>query len=170
MRKKKPPHPEEPAEGGSRRPLAGSADQRQITRRFLAAIAHDLVLDLLAFVEPRQAGPLDRRDMDEHVLAAGIRLDEAVTLLRIEPLDRTRSHVGLREIRKARRALCVPRCSCRPHGHLKNTPGRRDGKGPKQKLAGEKMGGFPAKRNRKSRLTQKFHTGAYVKSSGSGSA
>src|SRR5216684_2992512 len=83
----------------SRRTPAGSADQRQIAGRFLAAIAHDLVLDLLTFVEPRQTGALDRRDMDEHVLAAGIRLDEAVALLRIEPLDRTRSHDGLREIR-----------------------------------------------------------------------
>src|SRR6185437_7220212 len=96
--------------------FATSADQREIAGRFLAAIAHDLVLDLLALVEPRQPGALDRRDVDEDVLAAGIRLNEAVALLRVEPLDRTRSHSGLREIRKARHALCVPRCSCRPHG------------------------------------------------------
>src|SRR5690348_15070548 len=77
------------------RRLATSADQREIAGRFLAAIAHDLVLDLLALIEPRQSGALDRRDVDEDVLAAGIRLDEAVTLLRVEPLDRTRSHSGL---------------------------------------------------------------------------
>src|SRR5258708_12643517 len=85
-------------------------------------MAEDRVLNLLAFVEPRQAGPLDRRDMDEDVLAAGIRLGEAVTLLRIEPLDRTRSHVGLREIRKARPPLCAPPCSFRPHLHFKTPP------------------------------------------------
>jgi hypothetical protein len=31
--------------------------------------------------------------MDEHVLAAALRLDEPVPLSRIEPLDRTMSHV-----------------------------------------------------------------------------
>src|SRR5260370_39053131 len=117
MRKKKLPHPEEPAERASRRTLAGSADQRQITRRFLAAIAHDLVLNLLAFVEPRQAGPLDRRDMDEDVLAAGVRLEEAETLLRVEPLDRTRSQVRLRASRKARDAHRMPPSSGRRHSH-----------------------------------------------------
>src|SRR6185437_7642503 len=96
--------------------FATSADQREIAGRFLAAIAHDLVLDLLTLIEPRQPGALDRRDVDEDVLAAGIRLNEAVALLRVEPLDRTRSHSGLHEIRKARHARRVSPCSCRPHG------------------------------------------------------
>ena len=33
--------------------------------------------------------------MNEHVLAAALRLDEAVTLLRIEPLHRTCRHLSL---------------------------------------------------------------------------
>jgi hypothetical protein len=47
---------------------------------------------------------------------------------------------------------------------------RRDGKAPKQKLAGANMGRFAAKRNEKSRLTQKFHTTLNVKSYASKSA
>ena len=35
-----------------------------------------------------QAGALDGRDMDKHVLATACRLNEAVTLLRIEPFHR----------------------------------------------------------------------------------
>ena len=37
------------------------------------------VLDLLALVEGRQTGPLYRRDMDENVLAAALRLNEPIT-------------------------------------------------------------------------------------------
>src|SRR6185437_489709 len=45
-----------------------------------------LVAELLAFVEVAHPGPLDGRDMDEHVLRAVVGLDEAVALLGVEPL------------------------------------------------------------------------------------
>jgi hypothetical protein len=59
-----------------------------------AAIGDQLKLHLLTFVERAQAGTLDRRDMDEDVptTAATGGLDETVTLLRIEPLNRSRRH------------------------------------------------------------------------------
>src|SRR5437667_5927544 len=44
--------------------------------------------DALAFVEPHEAGPLQRRGMDEHVLAAAVADDEAEPLGRVVPLDR----------------------------------------------------------------------------------
>src|SRR6266478_2546890 len=53
----------------------------------LAAIFHKVILDNLIFVEGAESGALDRRDMDEHVLIAGHRLDEPITLGRVEPLD-----------------------------------------------------------------------------------
>src|SRR5208337_3376836 len=59
----------------------------QIFRGGLAAIFHKVVLNDLIFVEGRKPSALDRRDMDEHVLIAGHRLDEPITLGRVEPLD-----------------------------------------------------------------------------------
>src|SRR5580704_8502227 len=50
----------------------------------LAAIADDLVLDLLAFIEGAEACALYGRDVDEHVLAATLRLNEAVALGGVE--------------------------------------------------------------------------------------
>ena len=49
-----------------------------------AAVADHVVGDLVAFSQAVQAGLLNSRDMDEHVLAAGVRRDEAVTLRRVE--------------------------------------------------------------------------------------
>jgi hypothetical protein len=58
----------------------------QIFRRFLAAVRDDIECDLGAFGQRREAGPFDRRYRDENVLAAGVRLNEAITLLAVEPL------------------------------------------------------------------------------------
>src|SRR3984957_10269973 len=54
-----------------------------------------LVFDDLPFIEPAEAGALHRRNVYEHVLAAALRLDEAVTLGRIEPFHGTCSHLSL---------------------------------------------------------------------------
>ena len=66
--------------------------QFQIFRCALAAVLNDLVLNILAFIERAQPGPLDRGDVHEHILAAALRLDKAVTLGRVEPLHRACSH------------------------------------------------------------------------------
>ena len=60
--------------------------QLQISRARLAPIGDHFVTELMALVETAGAGTLNRADMNEHVFAAVIRLDEAETLLRIEPL------------------------------------------------------------------------------------
>jgi tetratricopeptide (TPR) repeat protein len=64
----------------------------QVLRRGLAAIGYFVVLDRLAFVERRQTGLLDGRNMHEHVLAARRGLDESITLGRVEPLHCTFGH------------------------------------------------------------------------------
>src|SRR5439155_11736324 len=54
----------------------------------------DLVLHLLPLVETAQPGALDRRDVNEHVPAAALGLDEAIALRRVEPLHCASSHLG----------------------------------------------------------------------------
>src|SRR5690606_20974220 len=72
----------------------GSAFGLQLTSRFLAraTVALDFVGNLLVFVQAAQAGLLDGRDVDEDVLAAVIRLDEAVALGGVEPFYSAGSH------------------------------------------------------------------------------
>ena len=60
-------------------------------RRAVAA-GLQFVGDLLVVLQTRQPGALDRRDVDEHVLAAVIRLDEAVALGGVEPFHSAGSH------------------------------------------------------------------------------
>ena len=59
----------------------------------LRALAHavglDVERDLLAIEQALHAGALQRRDMDEDVLRAAIRRDEAKTLGGVEELDGT---------------------------------------------------------------------------------
>src|ERR1044072_97582 len=76
------------------RPACGlerSGDLQILSRR-LAAIAHELEVDPLAFIQRAQPGALHCRDVHEHVLAAVGRLDEAVTFGRVEPLHSSASH------------------------------------------------------------------------------
>ena len=56
----------------------------QILRRSLAAAVNQIVFERLPFGQAFQSGTFDGTDMDEHVLAATILLDEAKTLLRVE--------------------------------------------------------------------------------------
>jgi len=57
--------------------------------------AHYIVGDLVAFVEAGEASALDRRDVNEHILAAVARLDEAEALGSIEEFYSTRSHQSI---------------------------------------------------------------------------
>jgi hypothetical protein len=65
----------------------------QIFRRFLATVGDDVKRDLGALDQRAEACLLDGRDMDEYVLAAGVRRDEPITLLPVKQLDRTYRHV-----------------------------------------------------------------------------
>src|SRR5260370_42008387 len=56
----------------------------------LAAL--ELVAQLLTLLEAAEAGALDRRDANGHVLGAVVRLDQAVTLLGVEPFTSADIH------------------------------------------------------------------------------
>jgi hypothetical protein len=78
----------------SRKPLADLLHP-QIFRRFLAAVRDDIERHLGAIRQTVQAGLLDGRNMDENVLAAAIRRDEAITLLAVKPFHCSTRHVAL---------------------------------------------------------------------------
>ena len=61
-------------------------DGAQIGRRGLSALGHNVERDLLSLVEAAHPGAFDSANVDEHVLAAVIRLDEAEAPLAVEPL------------------------------------------------------------------------------------
>jgi hypothetical protein len=79
----------------------GDAERRawstnpQILRRGPTPIRDKLEFDRLPLIETSEASAFYRWDVNEHVLAAALRLDEAVTLLRIKPLHGTCRHVSL---------------------------------------------------------------------------
>src|SRR5579863_7383431 len=75
--------------GGADRLSGGQVDGRLAAG---LAVAAQFEADLLAFGEVADARAFDRGDVDEHVLAAVIGLDEAVALLRIEPLHGSCRH------------------------------------------------------------------------------
>src|SRR5262249_40090603 len=67
----------------------------EIVRRLLAAVADHFIFEHLTLVERAQAGALDRGDMDEHVSAAALRLNESIAFRRVEPFHGAGSHLGL---------------------------------------------------------------------------
>src|ERR1700722_20713224 len=71
--------------------LAGGA---QIVGRRLAraAIGYDLVADLLALAQRSQAGALAGADVNEHVVATVVRLNEAEALGCVKPLHGSHAH------------------------------------------------------------------------------
>jgi len=73
-----------------------------------AALAHNVVGELLPFVKVAHSGALDRGNMDEYVFSAVSRLNEAEALLCIEELHGTLSHVWP-PFENADRRLC--RCT-----------------------------------------------------------
>ena len=74
--------------------IRGSADGLEILGGLLAAalIRHQVELDLLALRQMVEAGPFDGADMDEGVLAAVVRQDEAKALGRVKPLHGSHRH------------------------------------------------------------------------------
>jgi hypothetical protein len=74
--------------------VRGTLDGAQIFGGGLAgpAVSNDVESDFLAFVKSAHAGAFDRADMNEDVVTAVFRLDEAEALLVVEPLHSTRIH------------------------------------------------------------------------------
>src|SRR6516162_7825820 len=66
----------------------------ELLGRFLATVRHNLIFDYLSLIESAQARAFDSRDMNEHVLASGLRLDEPVSLGWIEPLHSALGHLS----------------------------------------------------------------------------
>src|SRR5262245_22493899 len=67
-------------------------------------------IERLAFIEGAQAGTFHCRDVDEHILASALQLNESVALRRIEPLHVPSRHRRLRSS-SGRSLLCEPRRS-----------------------------------------------------------
>lgn len=69
-------------------------DGGEVAGRALASalVGHDLKLDLLALLERAESSTFNGGDVDENVLVAILRLNEAVALLLVEPLDGTGIH------------------------------------------------------------------------------
>jgi hypothetical protein len=65
----------------------------QIFRRLLAPVRDNIERNLGALIEAAKARSFYGRDVHEHVLAAAIRRDEAITFLSIKPLHFTSRHV-----------------------------------------------------------------------------
>jgi hypothetical protein len=72
-----------------------SSGAQIVGRRFArATIGHDFVADLLAFTQRTKTGTFDSADVHEHVIAAVIRLDEAIALGCVKPLHGSHAHGG----------------------------------------------------------------------------
>jgi hypothetical protein len=74
---------------------AKSALNLEILRRRFALVRDFLVFDDLPLIETAEASSFDRRDVDEHIFAAALWLNKPVSLLRVEPLHGTCSHLSL---------------------------------------------------------------------------
>src|SRR4029077_1668785 len=81
----------------TQRPPVLGLERLQVFRGRLAGLAvrHDLEGNALAFPQLAQPGALDSADMDEHILATALRLDESITLLGVEPLHGAVVHGSL---------------------------------------------------------------------------
>jgi hypothetical protein len=77
----------------SRANIASASRDAQVFRALLAPVRRDFERYLGSFAQVAEAGLLDGRDMDEDVFAASVRLDEAVALGPVKPLNRPHRHV-----------------------------------------------------------------------------
>src|SRR4051794_10481612 len=87
----------DPQPGPAGWPVLGrprGSDQLQVAGRdlALARVVLEVEADLPALIELADAGLLERADMHEHIGAAGVGLDEAEALGRVEPLNGAGSH------------------------------------------------------------------------------
>src|SRR5262245_59343051 len=85
-----PPH-HSTSRSDCRKFASGSLDL-EIHGRCFSAVLFDLILDVLPFIERAQPSALNSGDMNEHVPAAALRLNESIALRRIEPLHRAARH------------------------------------------------------------------------------
>jgi len=75
--------------------ISARSTNPQVPRRGFTPIRDQLEFDRLSLIETSETSAVHCRDVNEHVLAAALRLDEAVTLGRIEPFHGTCGHLSL---------------------------------------------------------------------------
>jgi hypothetical protein len=78
-----------------------------ILGRLLTTITDNLIFDRLTLIERTKAGTFDSGNMDEHVSAAVLGLNESIALRRVEPFDSAGSHHGLLECALSGRTTIV---------------------------------------------------------------
>src|SRR5262245_45976224 len=98
--------------------------------RLLTTISDDLIFDSLTLIQRTKAGTFDSRDMDEHVSAAVLGLNESIALRRVEPFDSAGSHHGLLDCTNLSGRTTIERSLIRNQRCLGEThPGMRDKQG-----------------------------------------
>jgi hypothetical protein len=95
---------------GGRLARAKSALNLQILCRRFAPVRDFLVFDDLSLIETTKTSSLDCRNVDKHIFAAALRLNEPIPFLRIEPLHSALGHYLL-QIDRRRGAIVA-----RPEG------------------------------------------------------
>src|SRR5580704_11810932 len=92
----------------TKRRLTPDSDAAKLIGGSLAGslVLRELVRQLLAFVQARHPGALNRADVNKHILAAVVRLNEAITLLGVEPLHGSSAHALSFRLTRVRRCPC----------------------------------------------------------------
>ncbi len=110
MKKGRPLEAGDPIYCLSRASLAPGSGGLEVNRLGAALVLLDLEADLLAFAQMAQARLLDSGDVNEDVLGAVVRLDEAEALGGVEKLYRTDGHVlgiPIQDCKITGRTLCL---------------------------------------------------------------
>lgn len=69
-----------------------ASDHLQFSRRSPATFGLQFIADFLAIIQPCQARLLYSTDVNEHVTATRVRLNKAIALGRVEPLNNSGRH------------------------------------------------------------------------------
>src|ERR1700761_4998915 len=83
------------------------SDRLEVRRGGLAALHCDFVADLLALIEATKPRRLNRRDVDEYVLATILRHDKPEALGGVEPLHSTDRHSCIHSVSQKPRAATI---------------------------------------------------------------
>src|SRR5258706_15597766 len=89
-----------------RYPVTRSLDLKILRRRF-SAVAYDLELDLLAFIERGKTRPLHSRYVNKHIAPAALRLDESIAFGRIKPLHSPGRHQRSPRVNEVNHLTCT---------------------------------------------------------------